>query len=86
MSFEDDDSSVVSRCASPSSECAEQGEMMDKVKKSGFFVMIRHQKGFPVPMVDEEGNVKLFDTEAEAEQAGKKNLFGETFGYEVYRW
>jgi len=51
-----------------------------------FFVMIRHQKGFPMPMVDENEDVKLFDTREEAEEAGKKNLFGETFGYEVYEW
>jgi hypothetical protein len=51
-----------------------------------FFVMIRHQKGHPMVMVDKDEVVKLFDTREEAESAGKKNLFGETFGFEVYEW
>ena len=53
-----------------------------------FFVVVRTQKGYPLPMVEGkyEDDVKLFDTREEAEQAGEKNLFGETFGYEIYEW
>jgi hypothetical protein len=51
-----------------------------------FFVIIRHQKGHPMMMVDENEDVQLFTTREDAEDAGKKNLFGETYGYEVYEW
>jgi hypothetical protein len=57
-----------------------------KQGRSEFFVMLRHQKGHPMPMVDENEDVVLFRTESEAETAGKNNLFGETFGCEVYQW
>jgi hypothetical protein len=61
-----------------------------KVSEGGgtmkFFVMIRHQKGHPMMMVDENEDVQLFTTREDAEDAGKKNLFGETYGYEVYEW
>lgn len=51
-----------------------------------FFVMIRHQKGHPTPLVDEGEDVALFETEAEAKKAGEATLMGETFGVEVYQW
>jgi hypothetical protein len=57
-----------------------------RVKDLGFFVMIRHPRGHPMVMVDEEEDVKLFQTREQAEDAGKKNFFGETFGFEVYEW
>lgn len=51
-----------------------------------YFAMIRHQKGHPMPLVDENEDVMLFDTEEEAAAAAKRTLMGETFGYEVYEW
>jgi hypothetical protein len=54
--------------------------------RHGFFVMLRYPKGFPIPMVDEEEDIKLFGTREEADNAGKRNMFGETFGYEIYEW
>ena len=48
--------------------------------------MLRHQKGFPMPLVDEEDIPVLFPSEDEAEDAAKRNLFGETFGYKLYWW
>jgi hypothetical protein len=51
-----------------------------------FFVMIRHQKGHPMPLTDEEEDVFLFDTRESAEDAAKLTLMGPVFGYEVYEW
>lgn len=56
------------------------------MKTSKWFVMVRLYKGYPTPLFDEENDVVLFDTEEEAIQAAKKNMFGETFGYEIYEW
>jgi len=51
-----------------------------------YFAMIRHQKGHPMPLVDEQEDVVLFDSREAAEDAAKRTLMGETFGYEVYEW
>jgi hypothetical protein len=51
-----------------------------------FFVMIRHQKGHPMPLVDENEDVMLFDTRDEAALAADKTLMGPVFGYEIYEW
>jgi hypothetical protein len=57
------------------------------LSRNRLFVMLRHQKGFPMPMVEgEEELVKLFLTRKEAVDAAKRNPFGETFGYEIYEW
>lgn len=55
-------------------------------KGAKYFVMLRHQKGHPMVMVDESEDVMLFATRKAAEKAAKDNLFGETFGYEIYEW
>lgn len=56
------------------------------MKTTGWFAMIRHQKGFPMPLVDENEDVALFNTEEEASAAARRTLMGETFGYEIYEW
>lgn len=53
---------------------------------TGYIVMLRHPKGFPMPLVDEEGAVLLFPSEDEAEDAARRNPFGKMFGYKLYWW
>jgi hypothetical protein len=55
-------------------------------KREMFFVMIRNPNGYPMPLVDEEEDVVLFDTRFAAENAAKRTLMGPVFGYEVYEW
>lgn len=42
--------------------------------------------GKPLPMVDGDGSVHLYDSEEEAETAGAENILGGANGYEVYSW
>jgi hypothetical protein len=52
-----------------------------------WFVMLRSQSGeFPLPLVDLEDEMALFDSEDAAQAAGQKNMIGDAFGFEVYRW
>ena len=55
-----------------------------------WFVMLRHQKGFPMPMVEDADTnwqpVVLFDTEEEATNVARENFLGKHFGFEVYEW
>jgi len=52
-----------------------------------WFVMLRSQDGrFPLPLVDLEDDIVLFDSEAEATAAGNRNPVGEAFGFETYEW
>lgn len=51
-----------------------------------YFVMLRSQGGFPLPLIDLEDDPVLFETREEAEAAAKKNIIGEHFGFEVYEW
>lgn len=59
---------------------------MRKTEGSLFFVMLDSGNRTPVPLVDDDENVALFDTESEAESAGRRNPLGNAFGYDVYEW
>lgn len=51
-----------------------------------YFVMLVGADGKPLPMVDEDKSVHLYDSEEEAETAGAQNFLGQANGYEVYPW
>ena len=53
-----------------------------------WIVILRGQKGEPLPMHDGEniGRFALFETKAEAFRAGRLNPLGEAYGFSVYRW
>jgi len=51
-----------------------------------YFVMLVGPDGKPLPMVDEDGSVTLFDSEDDAEKVGAENILGGGRGYEVYPW
>lgn len=54
--------------------------------ESVFFVMLTTQQGKPVPMVDKNDNLVLYDTYANAEDDAAKNMLGKFFGYVIYEW
>lgn len=59
------------------------------MRTHGWIVMLRHQKGFPLPLVDDDmgdDRPKLFETEREAEMGAEENPLGEAFGFEIYEW
>jgi len=43
-------------------------------------------KGRPLPMVDENDEISLFDSSEDAEEAGAKNPLGQKRGFKVIRW
>ena len=52
-----------------------------------WFVMLRSAtRTLPIPLVDLEDDVCLFDSDEAARKAGDKNPIGETFGFEVFPW
>jgi hypothetical protein len=53
-----------------------------------YFVMLRGQKGHPIPLVDADSpeDPHLFSSEAEARAAAMGNMFGENFGFEIISW
>ena len=57
-----------------------------------YFVMLVGRDGSPIPMIDSSDEDKwgdktaLFNTQEEADSAGRQNLFGRTYGYEVMEW
>jgi hypothetical protein len=51
-----------------------------------YFVMLVGADGKPLPMMDDDGSVHLFDSEEDAEAAGMENILGGANGYEVYPW
>lgn len=51
-----------------------------------YFVILRGQNGRPLPMVDDENNIALFDTEDEAEECASENPLGSLFGFETIEW
>ena len=58
---------------------------------SKWFVVMRNYYGKPVPLVDWIGDeptefAATFDTEAEADAAGRSSMFGNAYGWETYEW
>jgi hypothetical protein len=51
-----------------------------------FFVMLSLNNGDPTPMINEQGDPHLFDTEEMAYDAAENNLLGQAFKYKVYEW
>jgi hypothetical protein len=50
-----------------------------------FFIMMNNQKRTHImPIVDRQGEVVLFPTEAEAIECGKENPYAFNFGFEVF--
>ena len=45
--------------------------------------MLNHPNGI-TPMVDEDGKVSIFSTMADAYKAGRNNMLGEAYGFEVF--
>ena len=55
--------------------------------KRMWFVMLRSQDGrWPLPLVDLEDEIALFDSPEDARAAAIRNPIGEAFGYKVYPW
>jgi len=62
-------------------------DMNEKWMNRKWFVMLRSQtRTLPIPLVDPEDDVVLFGSEESAREAGKRNLIGEAFGFEVFPW
>lgn len=59
-----------------------------------YFVILRGQNGQPLlmyaaqedPHDDEPSIPALFSSENEAHESAQRNMFGATYGYEVYEW
>lgn len=51
-----------------------------------WIVILRDQKGNPLPMSDEPGRFCLFEAKTDAFKAGRENPLGAVFGFKVYRW
>jgi hypothetical protein len=62
--------------------------MAEGKRPQKWFVMLRSNNGgeFPIPLVTLEDDVVLFDSAKEAERAGKANIIGGAFGFEIYQW
>jgi hypothetical protein len=53
----------------------------------GFNSAVHRVKGdFPLPLVDLEGEIILFDTEEDAKKAAQQHIMGEIFGFQIYEW
>jgi hypothetical protein len=51
-----------------------------------WFVMLRGAMGYPVPLIDLEDSIVLFDSKEKANKAGSINILGKAFGYKVFQW
>lgn len=61
----------------------------EEAMSNKYFVILHQSEGVddkPTPLIDEHGDMKLFDTRENAETAGSNHLVGSSFGYEVYEW
>lgn len=62
-------------------------DLNEKWLNRKWFVMLRSQnRTLPIPLIDLEDDVVLFDSEQAANEAGQKNPIGEAFGFEVFPW
>ena len=50
-----------------------------------YFVMLTTQPGGVTPLVDEGGQLATFPSVESANAAGKDNLLGDWFGFEVFK-
>jgi hypothetical protein len=58
----------------------EEENMIDKP----YFVLLNHQNGKVIPMMEDDENMAFFESEIEACECASKNPLGETFGFEVF--
>ena len=50
-----------------------------------YFAMLHNQKHTRlVPMADPEGELMMYETRSECEQAATNTLYGQEFGYEIF--
>lgn len=53
--------------------------------KNRFFIMMSSQNGdYVLPIVDDDEEVMLFETEEDARRCGDDHSFCQAFGYEVF--
>lgn len=51
-----------------------------------FFIMMSSQKGDAImPIVDDDGDVVLFDLFGEAKNVAENNMAAQVFGYEIFQ-
>lgn len=48
--------------------------------------MLRHPNGKPMPIVDENDNVKLYESEEAAEEWCSDSDVAQAWNYEIYEW
>jgi hypothetical protein len=51
-----------------------------------YFIMVNHPNGYPQPIMHDESNVELFDSEDDAETWAGDSDFANAYGYTVYPW
>ena len=49
-----------------------------------YFVILNHPNGHYMPMVDDDENLAMFDSEISAIVAGNDHMLGSSFGFEVF--
>jgi len=54
------------------------------MSEGDYFVMLNCQRGGITPMVDENGDVEMFESFEEAKEVAEDNLLGMAFGFEVF--
>lgn len=58
----------------------------ESLERARWFVMLYGNDGTPIPMMRDEDNVALFDSEGEASKCALANPLGELYGYETFEW
>lgn len=51
-----------------------------------YFIMVAHPNGYPQPIMKDESNVELFESEELAGQWASDSDFAQAYGYTVYEW
>jgi len=51
-----------------------------------YFIMLRHPNGKPMPIVEDEDNIKLFESYEKAEEWTADSGAAQAYGYEIYEW
>lgn len=51
-----------------------------------YFIMLNHPNRHPMPVVDEDENVELFETKDDAENWADSSDAAQAWGYEIFEW
>ena len=51
-----------------------------------YFIMLDHPNGYPLPVIDDDENTMLWDTEKDASEWAYESDFAQSFGYEIFPW